>query len=53
MKKSIVFGVEMTSLEEMMFSKHLANSGIAMNTLFPEQRVELTRQWVLKYRGNA
>lgn len=53
MKKSIVFGVEMTSLEEMMFGKHLSNNGIAMNTLYPIQRTELTKQWIEKYRTNA
>ena len=51
MKNSIVFGVEMTSLEEMMFCKYLSNNGIAMNTIYPEQRTELVNQWVLKHRN--
>lgn len=51
MKKSIVFGVEITFLEEMMFSRYLSNNGVAMNTLYPEQRTELVNQWVLKHRN--
>ena len=52
MKKQIVFGVEMTSFEEMIFSKYLSNNGIAMNTLLPEMRTEVTREW-LKNNRNA
>jgi hypothetical protein len=50
MKTVTVFEVEMTSLEEMMFSKYLSNNGIAMNTLYPEQRANLTSIWIEKYR---
>ena len=52
-KKQIVFGVEMTSFEEMIFSKYLSNNGIAMNTLHPEQRTNIVKEWVLKHRSNA
>ena len=50
MKIVTVFGVEMTSLEEMMFAKHISNNGIAMNTFYPEQRTNLTSVWIEKYR---
>ena len=44
-KKKIVYGVEMTSLQEMQFAKYRDNKGIAMNTLTETERVELTKSW--------
>lgn len=52
MKNVILFGVEMTSFEEMIFSKHLSNAGIAMNTLLPQKRTEITETWLKNYRNS-
>ena len=52
MKKQIVFGVEMTSFEEMIFSKYLSNAGIAMNTFLPQKRTEITEDWLKKHRNS-
>ena len=41
MKTYNVYGVEMTSLEEMRFSKHLDNERIAMNTFYKEERKKI------------
>lgn len=51
MKRVILFGVEMTSFEEMIFSKYLSNTGIAMNTLLPEKRTEVTRKWLTSHQN--
>jgi hypothetical protein len=45
-KKKTVYGVEMTSLQEMQFAKYRDNKGIAMNTLTEIERFELTKNWV-------
>lgn len=45
-----VYGVEMTSLEEMYFSLWLDKSGIAMNTIYAEERTKLTQDWLTKHR---
>lgn len=47
-KTVLVYGVEMTSLQEMHFSKYLSSYGIAMNTLQPSQRTELAVKWLMK-----
>lgn len=41
-----VYGVEMTSLQNMLFSKYIANNGIAMNTKTKEQRKEIAEYWL-------
>jgi len=45
-KKKTVYGVEMTSLQEMQFAKYRDNKGIAMNTLTKIERIELTKNWL-------
>jgi predicted transcriptional regulator len=45
-KTKLVYGVEMTSLEEMHFAKFLANKGIAMNTKTKEERYSITKEWL-------
>ena len=52
MKNVILFGIEMTSFEEMIFSKYLSNNGIAMNTFLPQKRTEITEAWLKKYRNS-
>jgi hypothetical protein len=49
MKKLDVFGVKMTSLQEMKFSKYLDNNRIAMNTYYKEQRTEIAQEWIDSY----
>jgi len=51
MKRVVLFGVEMTSLEEMIFSKYLSRCSIAMNTLLAEKRTEVTRKWLISHRN--
>lgn len=46
MKNVIVYGVEMTSFQEMIFQKYISNAGIAMNTKFIEQRAAITKEWL-------
>jgi hypothetical protein len=47
-----VHGFAMTSIQEMQFSKHVTNSGIAMNTLTPTQRATVVLDWLdLIHRG--
>ena len=46
MKKLDVFGIKMTSLQEMRFSKYLENNRIAMNTYYKEQRTEIAKNWL-------
>lgn len=50
MKKLNVFGIEMTSLQEMRFSKYLENNRIAMNTYYKEQRTQITKKWFDEYK---
>ncbi|MEC7753823.1 MAG: hypothetical protein VYB44_07320 [Bacteroidota bacterium] len=45
-KKETVYGVEMTSIEEMQFAKFRNNKGIAMNTLTQAERTELVKSWL-------
>lgn len=48
----INYDVEMTSLEGMYFSVWLANvSGIAMNTLYREERKEVAQNWLNEFRN--
>jgi len=48
MKKLNVYGVEMTELENMMFSKWVLNNSIAMNTKNENERYEITLAWLEK-----
>ena len=50
MKTYNVYGVEMTSLEEMRFSKHLDNERIAMNTFYKEERKKIAEDWLNEYK---
>lgn len=44
-------GVEMTTIEEMHFAIWLNDkSGIAMNTLYPEERKKVVQDWLDEYR---
>lgn len=49
MKKLNVYGVELTELENMMFSKWVSNEGIAMNTKTEEERMQITSDWLNTY----
>lgn len=42
-----VYGVLMDGIQEMNFSKYLANEGIAMNTKTPAQRKSLAKIWLI------
>ena len=44
-----VFGIKMTSLEQMRFSKYLENNRIAMNTYHKSQRNNIAEKWLLDY----
>jgi hypothetical protein len=47
MKKINVYGVKMTSVQEMKFSQYLNRSDTAaMNTLTEKERFELTKKWL-------
>lgn len=46
MKFENVYGVEMTPLQNMMFSKWISNQGIAMNTYTTDGRREIAREWL-------
>ena len=48
MKLENVYGIEMTPLQNMMFSKYISNMGIAMNTYTSEGRREIAREWINK-----
>lgn len=49
MKKIDVFGIKMTSLQEMRFSRHLENNRIAMNTIYKNERTEIAKKWLENY----
>ena len=53
MKKEIVYGVEMTSLENMIFSKYVSNNNIAMNTKTINERTEITLNWLKNERNKV
>jgi hypothetical protein len=46
MKKLNVYGIELTELENMKFSKWVSNEGIAMNTKTEEERKQITSDWL-------
>jgi hypothetical protein len=52
MKMLNVYGVELTELENMIFSKWVSNEGISMNTKTEIERKEITLNWLNKY-GNS
>lgn len=41
-----VYGLKMSSLEEMMFSKYIRNNGIAMNTKTKDERLAIALEWL-------
>lgn len=51
MKNYDVYGIKMTSLEQMAFSKYLDNNRIAMNTFEKEERKEIAKKWKEKNKG--
>jgi hypothetical protein len=46
MKRLNVYGVKMSELENMMFSKYVSNNSIAMNTLPEPERTKITQEWL-------
>lgn len=46
MKTYNVHGVELTSIQEMVFNKWCDNNKVAMNTLTPEQRKEVVEMFL-------
>jgi len=46
MKTYFVYGVKMTSLQELIFSKYINNCNIAMNTKTAEERQEIAKKWL-------
>lgn len=46
MKKTLVYGVELTSLQEMKFSKWRDNNHIAMNTRTAPERTAIVQNWL-------
>jgi hypothetical protein len=49
MKKLNVYGVELTELENMIFSKWVSNEGISMNSKTVEERKQITINWLNEY----
>lgn len=47
-----VYGVQMTSVEEMIFSKYRNNQGIAMNTKTEQERKQIALAWLKEFRKN-
>jgi hypothetical protein len=45
-KKLNVYGVEMSEIENMMFSKYISNNSIAMNTFTEIERTRITQEWL-------
>lgn len=46
MKKYLVYGIEMTSIQNMMFSKYVNDNNISMNTKTEKERMEITADWL-------
>lgn len=44
-----VYGLKMSSLEEMMFSKYIRENGIAMNTKTADERLAIALDWLEKF----
>ena len=49
MKMYTIYGVKMTSFQEMMFSKYISNHSIAMNTKTALERFEIAEKWLQKH----
>jgi len=45
-KKINVYGVEMSSFQEMKFAKYIDSKGISMNTLNKKERFNLADKWL-------
>ena len=41
-----VYGVKLTGIQEMMFSKYISERGISMNTLQPNERTRVVKEWL-------
>lgn len=41
-----VYGVKLTGIQQMMLSKYIAERGIAMNTLQPNERTNIVKTWL-------
>lgn len=41
-----VYGVQLTTMQEMLFSKYMANNNIAMNTKKPDERKKIVNDWL-------
>ena len=50
MKTEEVYGVEMTSLENLIFSKWISNNSIAMSTKTEQERKQITLNWLTENR---
>lgn len=48
MKIETVYGVKMSGLENMIFSKYLSNNNIAMNTVIADERTRIAQEWLDK-----
>jgi hypothetical protein len=48
-KKLNVYGVEMSEIENMMFSKYCSNHSISMNTKNEIERKEFTKNWLITH----
>ena len=53
MKEIEVFGITMSSIQEMKFSKYLENNNIAMNTFQKEERTKITRNWLCNHLSKS
>lgn len=54
MKNTTLWGVSLTSMEEMMFMKWIANSNAPRpNTLNHEERVYMLNKWLSEYRSKT
>ena len=49
MKIETVYGVKMSGLEDMIFSKYLSNNNIAMNTVSADERTRIAQEWLNSY----
>jgi hypothetical protein len=47
--KLIVYGVEMSEIQNMMFSKYCSNHSISMNTKNENERKEFTKNWLINF----
>jgi hypothetical protein len=45
-----VYGQQMTSYEDMCFSMYVDKHCEPMNTLYPEQRAKIAKEWLINFR---